>query len=56
MTGCASDDLIIKRVCSRPDVYCEDQAKITNNTVSENLTMVLDQRSTDNQTYYEAIQ
>jgi hypothetical protein len=55
MISACTDETIIKKVCSQNTTYCEDLARTNgyNGTAWENLSTVLDSRSTNNQTYWE---
>jgi hypothetical protein len=55
ISGCTSDPLILKKICSKNGTYCEDvmKTKGISGVAWENLTTVLDSRSADNQTYWE---
>jgi hypothetical protein len=55
IVSACTDETIIKKICSKNTTYCEDIAKTNgyNSTSWENLSTVLDSRSTNNQTYWE---
>jgi type III secretory pathway lipoprotein EscJ len=55
VTGCNQDPIILRKICSQNGTYCEDLMRTNGVTgiAYENLSAVLDSRSSDNLTYWE---